>query len=66
MPSFKIVLTKNQWKRLADILANIGLLITGTVVIPFLANFQNPFSAIWGIVMASILWYISIYISRRY
>lgn len=56
----KIVLTENQWKRVSDLSGNSGLLVVGSVVIPFVLNNVDLFGIIKGVVVSSFLWYISI------
>lgn len=50
-----IVLTENQWKRISDLLANLGLLMLGSIVIPFFSDFENLIGALWGILITVFL-----------
>lgn len=61
-----IVLTENQWKRISDLLANLGLLMLGSIVIPFFSDFENLIGALWGILITVFLWYLSVYTAKKY
>lgn len=62
----KITLTKHQWERISEITGGGGLLVFGSVVIPFLIDKIDLPKAIWGIVISICLWYISVILARRY
>ena len=62
----KIALTENQWRKISDISGNIGLLVVGSVIIPFLLNNIELFEIIKAVVVAIFLWYISIIAAGKY
>lgn len=62
----KIRLTKSQWEKLSGIVSESGTLTLGSAVIPFFLGQSNLVPALWGMVAALILWYISIWIAKKY
>lgn len=62
----EIILTKNQWARISEILGNFGILTFGTAVIPTILDKFNILLAILGIVITALFWYASIMAARRY
>lgn len=62
----RIILTKNQWERISEIFGNGGLLVFGSVVIPFFLDKVDIPKVIWGMAVSIYLWYISIKTARKY
>lgn len=62
----KIVLTKNQWERISEVLGNLGLLTIASLILPFVFENLNVAKIIWGIVLTAVFWYISIIIAKKY
>lgn len=62
----KIVLTKNQWARISEILGNFGLLTIGIIVVPAILEKSSILLAILGVVMTALFWYASIATAKKY
>lgn len=62
----RIRLTKHQWERFSEITSAIGNLTLGSAVIPFFLGQSNKVPAFWGMVTALILWYISVWMAKKY
>lgn len=62
----RIHLTKSQWARVSELSGNGGLLVLGSIVIPFLLGEPDLPGVIRGLVIALFLWYISLYTARKY
>lgn len=61
-----LTFTKNQWKRISEISGNGGILVFGSVVIPFFLDKIDLSRAIWGMFISTYLWYISLKVARKY
>lgn len=61
----KIILTKNQWSRLADILGNLGLVFFASVVLPYILDKPETWIVIWGSILTIISWYGSMAAEKR-
>lgn len=62
----RIKFTKSQWERFSEISAACGTLSLGSAVIPFLLGQSELIKAFWGMVGAIMLWYISIWVAKKY
>ena len=62
----KFRFTKHQWERISEILSNLGLLMAASLIIPFTFENLNITKVIWGVVISTIFWYISIIFAKKY
>jgi len=62
-----ITLTKNQWKRISEISGNLGIVVFGATLIPILfTNDKHLLGDVRGLYITVILWYLSIWLARKY
>lgn len=62
----KIKLTKHQWERISEISGNIGVVVAGTTILPFVFETGDLLDAIRGLYISTVLWYLSIRSAKKY
>lgn len=62
----RIVLTRNQWGRISELLGSLGIAILASTSIPALFDNFNLRVVILGLLMGSISVYLSILSARKY
>ena len=58
-------LSNSQFKTLVDICINLGSISLGSVAIPLVFDRKFDLMLSFGLVGASVFWYLAVYISRK-